>query len=186
MMIAIALLAIVVTLAVPNFSLWIRNLGIRNAAESIQSGLTLARNEALKRNTRMCFQLTASDGGDDDDNGEEGSNWAWVVAVGKCNAGGDDPEVVRSYDGKQSGGNNVRIDAGKSFTFNGLGRLTSTPANIDVRATNDEGGANCASGGDDGKPRCLRIEVTAGGIRMCDPDSTLPSTDTRACTKPAS
>jgi type IV fimbrial biogenesis protein FimT len=196
MMIGVALLAILISLAVPNFSMWIKNLGIRTAAESITSGLTLARTEALKKNTTMRFQLTTSVDGDCALYvGDEAPNWAWVVsrsdAVGKCDAvpdgassdeeeeGGeakDETGIVQTYDGTLSGGNNLRVAAGQNlFTFNGLGRLTSAPANILV--TDAEGEEGCAS--KSGKARCLRIEVTTGGIRMCDP--ALPHTDTQAC-----
>jgi type IV fimbrial biogenesis protein FimT len=184
MMIGVALLAILMSLAVPNFSMWIKNLGIRTAAESIQSGLTLARNEALKRNTTLRFQLTTSV----DENcalydGSTGPNWAWVVsrddAASLCGVAASEtvaPRIVQAYDGTQSGGDKVRVDTDESlFTFNGLGRLTSSPANILV--TGAEGKERCAS--ESGKARCLRVEVTRGGIRMCDP--ALPGTDTQAC-----
>jgi type IV fimbrial biogenesis protein FimT len=181
MMIGVALVAVIMTMAVPSFSGWIRNMRIRTATESIQSGLTLARNEALKRNTAMRFQLTTSVDGSCDLYEDEDSTWAWVVSrddpfvtTDKCGAAPesesepDPPRIVRTYDGKQSGGDVVRITAGQSlFTFNGLGRLTSTPANILVCHSVDE------------TARCLRVAVTAGGVRMCDP--ALPTGDTQAC-----
>jgi type IV fimbrial biogenesis protein FimT len=190
MMIGVALLAVLMTMAVPSFSGWIRNLGIRNAAESIQSGLALARNEALKRNTAVRFQLTTSVDGDCGLYEDEDPTWAWVVSRddavtdGKCGETAsetDSPYIVQSYDGKQSNGDKVRIfaDDHSLFKFNGLGRLIqdleSSPANILV--TDAEGEDNCVSEG--GTARCLRVDVTAGGVRMCDP--ALPATDTQAC-----
>jgi type IV fimbrial biogenesis protein FimT len=192
MMIGVAILAVLISMAVPSFSLWIKNLGIRNAAESIQGGLMLARTEALKKNTSMQFQLTNSvDATCALFNGGEGAAWGWVVsrnsAVGKCNVSpldGDgnpvDPFIEQTYDGSQANGDKVRITAGQSlFTFNGLGRLTSSPAGILV--TDAAGEGSCAHSGEsrDGKARCLRIEVNVGGIRMCDP--ALPGTDTQGC-----
>jgi type IV fimbrial biogenesis protein FimT len=186
MMIGVAILAILMTLAVPNFSLWIKNLGIRSAAESIRAGLMLARTEAMKKNTAMRFHLTTSVGAECAlyDN-EGGSAWAWIVSRDdavtnhQCGAAAsetDAPRIVQTYDGRQSGGDKVRLAAGQSlFTFNGLGRLTSAAADILVA---DAGGEeNCASKG--GRARCLNIKITTGGIRMCDP--ALPGTDTQAC-----
>ena len=181
MMIGVVLLAILVAMAVPNFSLWIRNMGIRTTAESLLSGLQLARGEALKRNTVTRFQLMSTlDGGC----ALSASGPHWVVshdsAVGLCGVGPsdtDEPRIVRLYDGTQAGGKRTLISAGQSlFTFNGLGRLTSPSANVLVSGS--EGQGACASGG--GDARCLRIEVSAGGdVRLCDP--ALPNTDPQGC-----
>ena len=181
MMIGLALLAILITMAAPSFSLWIRNMGIRATAESLLSGLQLARAEALKRNAATRFQLMSTlDGGCTlSANGPH-----WVVshddAVGLCGAAPsdtDEPRIVRRYDASQAGGRQTRISAGQSlFTFNGLGRLTSPSANILVSGS--EGQGACASEG--GGARCLRIEVSAGGdVRLCDP--ALPNTDPQGC-----
>jgi type IV fimbrial biogenesis protein FimT len=186
MMIGIALLAILLSLAAPNFSLWIRNMGIRAAAESLLSGLQLARSEALKGNTAVRFQLTTSVGADCAEY-EGGEGWAWVVSRDdavtgqQCDAAAsetDAPRIVQSYDGNQANGKKARIVAEENlFTFNGLGRLTSSPA--DILVTDAE--ASCASiNSRNGKMRCLRIEVNAGGnIRLCDP--ALPATDPQGC-----
>ena len=182
MMIGITLLAILMALAVPNFSRWIRNLEIRGTAEAVLSGLTLARTEAVKKNTVVYFQLIDTI---DEDCELNPSGPHWVVslgeAAGRCNVAPSDtesPRIVQIHDGNQGGGNRARITAGQSlFTFNGLGRLTSTAAGILVSDADGEEGCVSADGG---KARCLRIEVNAGGvIRMCDP--ALPSTDTQGC-----
>jgi type IV fimbrial biogenesis protein FimT len=191
MMIGMTILAVLISMAVPSFSLWIKNLGIRTVTESIQGGLMLARTEALKRNRRMRFQLTNSlaagcalyVGGED-------STWAWVVsessAVGMCNVApsvgeGDgriEPFIEQTYDGNQAGGNKVRIFPDQSlFTFNWSGRLAAGSAEGNILVTDAEGEENCAAKG--GKVRCLRIDVTVAGVRMCDP--ALPNSNTQAC-----
>jgi type IV fimbrial biogenesis protein FimT len=183
LMVGVVILAIVLSIAVPSLSQWGENTRIRTTAEAIQSGLALARTEALKRNTTMRFQLTNTlDGGCS----LSTSGPHWVVsresAEGACDASSsaemnDSPWIVQIYDGAQGGEGRTTISAGQSlFTFNSLGRLTSSAANISV--WDAEGEANCVSKG--GKARCLQIEVTSGGgIRMCDP--VLSSTDTQAC-----
>ncbi|MDR2786880.1 MAG: GspH/FimT family pseudopilin [Candidatus Accumulibacter sp.] len=180
MVIGISILSILIAMAVPSFSLWIRNMGIRAAAESLLSGLQLARSEALKRNTVMRFQLMDTlDGGC----APTASGPHWVIsrddAEGKCDAAPSEtaaPRIVQFYDGRVHGKQTL-IDAGANlFTFNGLGRLTSPAANILVSGI--KGKDECASEGKD--DRCLRIEATAGGsIRLCDP--ALPATDPQGC-----
>jgi type IV fimbrial biogenesis protein FimT len=86
-MIGVAIVAILMVMAVPSFSGWIKNQGIRGASESILSGLQLARAEALKKNTQMRFQLTSTLA---DDCVLSASGPHWVVsrdaAAGLCGA----------------------------------------------------------------------------------------------------
>jgi type IV fimbrial biogenesis protein FimT len=191
LMIGMAILAVLLSLAVPNFASWIRNTGVRTGAEAILSGLQLARSEALKKNTIMRFQLTSSV--------ESGCTLSasgphWVVsrdsAVGVCGATPVDkdydesgvpllpPRIVQVYDGSQAHGDKTQIHAGSEvFAFNGLGRLVDPAGGESILITGVEGNSDCVPSG---KTRCLRISVNAGGgIRMCDP--ALPSTDTQAC-----
>ena len=184
LMIGITIVALLMMLGAPTFADWIRNMRIRTATESLLSGLQMARAEALKGNSVMRFQLVTSL---DDACALSANGPHWIVsrddATGKCDQPPSDtvdPRVVQSHHGSQAGGNQTTITAGQNvFTFNGLGRLTSTPGNVLV--TGPDGESSCASA--TGTTRCLRIELTAGGsIRMCDP--ALPDTDTQSCTPP--
>jgi type IV fimbrial biogenesis protein FimT len=181
LMVGVVILAILTTIAVPSFSQWVKNMRIRTVAEAVLSGLTLARTEALNRNTAMRFQLTDTVDGDC---ALSASGPHWVVsrddAEGMCGAAPSDtetPRIVQIHDGTQGSGDKAKIAAGQNlFTFNGLGRLI-TPA-ADILVSDAEGGEKCVSDG--GKARCLRIQITTGGgIRMCDP--ALPATDTQGC-----
>jgi type IV fimbrial biogenesis protein FimT len=184
LMIGVALMAILISMAVPNFSLWIRNMGIRTAAESILSGLQLARAEALTGNTIVRFQLTSAL---DSSCALSPQGPHWVVSRGNAEGGcdaapsdEDDIVIVQSHDGNQAGGNKTQIEAASqqgSFTFNGLGRFTSSGGAV-INVYGADGNGDCVVGG--GKTRCLRIEVNPnGGIRMCDPALIAP--DTQAC-----
>jgi type IV fimbrial biogenesis protein FimT len=67
--------------------------------------------------------------------------------------------------------------------FNGLGRITPTPAGtITYDISNPTGGTCLAAGG---KMRCLRLEVSASGqVRMCDPNlpaATASNPDPQGC-----
>ena len=50
--------AILLMLAVPSFSQWVRNNQIRSAAENLQNGLRLARTQAMTSNRQVVFSLT--------------------------------------------------------------------------------------------------------------------------------
>lgn len=171
MMIALAILAILVGIAVPEFRLWLQNARIRTAADGFQNGLQLARSEAVKRNASVRFHLT--------DTLTSACTTAvngvnWVVALdapdGACDTAPSETGDVRILQTRNSaeGSSDVTVNANQaSVVFNGLGRVTPVPAasvSIDLASV----GGSCKTDG--GSLRCLRVVVTAGGqIRMCDP-----------------
>jgi type IV fimbrial biogenesis protein FimT len=183
LLVGMAILAIVLALGVPTFSMWMQNTQIRNAAESIQNGLQLARTEAVKRNTTVRFSMTTSV-----DNSCVLSSSAanWVISLGdpsgKCggsllNGPGDPaPQLIQVYS-KSEGASRVVVDADQSqVTFNGMGQLTSSVTKICVGMTN----VSAASCSVPGRERHLAIKVSAGGqVRMCDPR--LASGDPQGC-----
>jgi type IV fimbrial biogenesis protein FimT len=59
LMIGVALLAFLLFLGVPAFSNFLMNTKVKNAAENIQTGLQLARVEAVRRNTNVRFSLVS-------------------------------------------------------------------------------------------------------------------------------
>ncbi len=60
LMVTIVIFAVLVLLGVPSYQEWILNSRIRNASESIQNGLRLARNEATQRDLDVRFELTSA------------------------------------------------------------------------------------------------------------------------------
>lgn len=167
MVVVTAVLAILVTIAVPNFAQMIQNGRIRTAAESIQNGLQLARAEAVKRNATVKFQLNVVDSG-------------WVV----CEVAGvaDDcpgEELIQERPASEGATSEVTITvvpAGNSaVVFTGMGLIDPasnpfTQVNVDM--------SSAVMSPDDS--RDLRILLGAGGsIRMCDPNR--DSGDPRAC-----
>lgn len=163
LMIGLAIVAIVLALGVPSFSVWIQNSRLRNAAESILSGMQLARAEAVTRNAPVRFVLGT------------GSEWT----VGCVNATATCPATIqkRAAGDGSSGTISVTAAQGKTITFDVLGRMSAPvlPAGT-VAATFDVDSSALAE--DDS--RDLRITVNAaGGIRMCDPHVT--GSDVRAC-----
>ena len=172
LMIAVALFGILASLAVPSYRAMIQNNQTRNAAESIISGLQIARGEAVKRNAAVQFDL-------------RGINSAWTVCTRPTTPGAcpstDDATTVQSRALGEGSSTNVAVatlsGAGPSgpFVFNSLGVMISpTPSAADgiIRV----GVTNSSVTG----LRNLQVAIRVGGSsKMCDP--ALPTTDARSC-----
>ena len=179
LMIGIVIIAILLSTAIPSFRSWMLDTQVRNAAESVQSGLQRARSEAVSRNSNITFTLGA------------GTSWIVDVVPPPPVASGIPPIDSRA---SNEGSRDVTLiglaaDTPLTFppTFN-----TSTPAT--TITLNNLGGvaANAPVGGVTPPPlarvdfsavgsvRSLRITVGAGGnAKMCDPS--LPATNPRGC-----
>lgn len=173
LLVGLAVAASLLALGMPAFDLWLQNTQNRTAAESISTGMQLARAEAVRRNTQVRFDLTDADG-----------RIAWTV--GCFNVTDDCPATIQSRPAAE-GTFNARagvstdaipvptpadhfddaIAAGTGLTagitFNGLGRVPSANAGDDITRVDITNTAN-----DDA--RRFVVTVTTGGqIRMCDP-----------------
>lgn len=180
LIIGLAIVAILLAIAAPNFSTFIANTKIRNAAEAIQNGLSLARVEAVRRNANV--QLTL------------GTGTAWTVGCEAVVAGC--PATIQARTAAE-GSSNISVATSEvvastnveattpvftsALSFNNLGRVNNTTLVLGNNAIFDisnPAGGTCAVV--NGPMRCLRVIVTSGGqVRMCDPK--LPSTDPQAC-----
>ncbi len=180
LIVGMAILGVLLAIAMPAFSNWLRNARVRTAAESVQNGLQLARAEAVRRNTTIRFQLV-----DTTDDGcalsTAGPNWvvSFDSPVGACATPPSDtvaPRIIQLRSGAE-GSADTTLTAGRSdLVFNSFGRNTTGNVVIDVASATGE---LCLVSG--GPIRCLRIMVTLGGqIRMCDP--ALAVGDAQACT----
>ena len=162
MMIGLAIFGILVMAGLPSYTAWIQNTKIRNTAESVMSGLQLARAEALRRNTSVQFTFAAD------------SDWTVSVA--------NPLTTIQTRPSSQGslGVTAVRTPSTSStVTFNSLGRVVAnadgtasfTQIDFDVPATILPADQS----------RDLRISVGSGGrVRLCDPNVT-EATDTRYC-----
>jgi type IV fimbrial biogenesis protein FimT len=194
--VTLVVLGLLVFATMPSISAWMRNTQVRNTATSLLSGLAQARNEAIRRNTPVRFNLVslANPALMDGSCALSNTGVSWVVSVrdpaGKCGeapsadptadaADANNPLIVEANAGGQ-GGNNVLVAARRadgtaadpSLVFNGFGRVAdAAPMRvIDVRDS---------TGGSDF--RRMRVEVTTGGAaRLCDMTVT-DNTDPRVC-----
>lgn len=157
LMIGMALIAILVTIGLPSFAMWMQNNQLRSATESIQTGLQLARAEAVKRNTFVGFTLAGPD-----------SSWSVDVM--------NPPQQIQSRPATEGTPNPQIATTDATIVFNGLGK-TSLAAGAVIQVTNPAGGA-CKPGGD---MNCLNVTVSTGGqVKMCDP-TVVAAGDTRGC-----
>jgi type IV fimbrial biogenesis protein FimT len=183
LMVAVTILGFAMAAGMPSVSAWLQNSRLRSAAESIISGLQLAKSEAVSRNSLVRFQLTSSlDSGCT----LSTSSANWVInadpdpdaLIGNCNAAPSDtasPFIVQKRDrAKDAVGLVVNSGGVSTVTFNGLGRpTTATAVNIDLTSELDA----CTP---TGAVTCLRVVVSAAGqIRMCNPKFSLP--DPQGC-----
>ena len=163
--IALAIAALLMMLAMPSFSAFLRNSEIRSTTESIVNGLRVARSEAVRRNQTVSFTLVAG-----------GGSPSWTVGQVSDNS------VIQTYSA-QEGAANVSVfaqpAAAASVAFNRLGRVvpvavgTPTIQQLTIRSTIEA------------DARVLQIYVDGvHGIRMCDPSPLLATStppDPRAC-----
>lgn len=187
--IALAIIAILLSLGMPQFSSYIRDVKLRAAAENFLSGIQLARTEAIRRNIPVEFLLTADDPvaanvGSATDS-LAGENWMVRTAdtltfiEGKFAVdGGAVGSVVSINDTSSPAADDPDAPPAapiSSITFNGLGR-TSLTADAQFKFASPQ--AKCQT--DAGPVRCLRVAVSVfGQARLCDPK--VGAGDTRSC-----
>jgi type IV fimbrial biogenesis protein FimT len=174
LMIGIAILAILMAAGMPSMSAWISNAQIRGGAEIVQSGMQLARGEAIKRNAPVRFTLTEADG-----------QIGWRVGCVSITTAPDCPATIQARTAVEAS-SKARIGASTAIipnpapstqfttalaagaalpagvTFDGFGR-TVPAAGADIARVDV---INPASAG----ARRMVITVGSGGVvRMCDP-----------------
>lgn len=190
LLVAVAIFGILALVGGPAFGTWIGNMKIRSTAESMQAGLNLARAEAVRRNMQVRFQFVTTTTSNACANSTTDANWVVSLdpVAGEClgaflndafplddTTNNPEPRIIQMKSA-QEGAGGVTVAAGASnFVFNGLGRLVSAPAVVDVSFP-AKGACKAATG----TMRCLRVVVTSGGqVRMCDP--AYPAGDPQAC-----
>lgn len=194
LIVVMAIVAMLAVMSAPTFTGWMLNARIRTTAEAIQSGIQLAKAEAVARNARVRFQLTSSL---DNTCVVSPTGLNWVVNMdpnanaaeveGLCDAAPMieiagaapvAPFILQTRPAAAGSGNSQVAATAATVVFNGLGRPVPAPAgNITIAVTNPAAGT-CTSVG--GEVTCLSIVVTpAGQIRMCNP--AFPANDPQGC-----
>jgi type IV fimbrial biogenesis protein FimT len=163
LMIAITIMALLLFIALPNFSIWMQNTQIRTAGEAILNGLQLARAEAIRRNTIVELRMDTASG--------------WTVSVV-----GPPAEAIQSRlpgEGTATAVVTIAPAGATKITFNGFGSIAN---NIDGSAAITEIKIDSASiAAADSRELCVLVR-TGGTVRLCDPQ--VVATDTRTCIPP--
>lgn len=192
--VVVAIIGLLMAIGFPSFQTWLRNVQIRNAAESLQNGLQFARMEALRRNERVSFWMVSSTNPRILDDGclRSADGVSWVVSrdnpASACAAEVSETVVPRIIQKKAGGEGSPDVTVGAAdaggaatscITFNGFGRIETACA--DAAASQPLARVVFASAQADANVRNLEVRVSAGGlIRMCDPAVSATS-DPRKC-----
>lgn len=183
-MVAITVLAMLLAVAVPALQQWSSDARMRAVAESLQTGLRIARTESLRRSRQVVLSLTNSATAGDTVTAVENGRY-WAVHVLPTMTGGETAELLQSGVVAELG-EGVSVTGPASICFNSVGRLVANTATALTAVT---GGATCAITAAPvydvtmpGASRRLRLLVSLGGqLRLCDPDKTLSATQPDGC-----
>jgi len=182
MMVTITILAILMALAMPSMSTWVKNSQVRAAGDALQNGLRLAQAESLRRSRQVVFSLTDSPSPAVSLTAkEDGKYWS----INTIQLTGETTDVPAFVESGVLGvpGNDVSIAGPAAICFSSLGRLASN-------SSTGVSGAECSVDVDGatynltlaGADRNLRVRVAVGGqVRMCDPNKTLSASVPDGC-----
>jgi type IV fimbrial biogenesis protein FimT len=184
LIVGMAILGVLLAIAMPAFSNWLRNARVRTAAESVQNGLQLARAEAVRRNTRCAFNWsTPPTSCALSTAGPELGRQLSTQPVGQCDVAAlrHGRTTDHSVAQRAEGGADTTLAADQSaLVFNSLGRLTPVPGG-NVAINRHRARPARPVWPKAGRFAACAIMVTLGGqIRMCDP--ALAVGDAQACT----
>ena len=162
LMVGLTVIAILASIAAPAFRSVVENSRIRGASKSIESGIALARAEAVRLNTRIEFVLLAG---------------GWNVRQVS------DGAVLHQSAGAEGAGSGLTVNptpgGADRITYDAFGRrVANNPSDgsaplsqLDIVATNPSGSSNY---------RPMRVQLLAGGMsRLCEPLAA--GTEPKAC-----
>jgi len=162
LMVTIAVLAIMLFIALPNFAVWMQNTQIRTAGEAVLNGMQLARAEAIRRNVSVELRMDVSSG--------------WTAHVPGTG------EVIQSRlagEGSAAAAVTFAPPGATKITFNGFGSIAAnndgTPAITEIKIDSP------AIAAADSRELCVLVRA-GGNVRMCDPQ--VPASDSRTCIPP--
>ena len=134
LMTAVAVLALLMTMAVPSYRSFTATQRLRAASFDLRTDLLLARSEALKRNTTVTIERRASTG------------WksGWTVKVDSS---------ALELRARNDVGTDVDVSvASSSITFNGSGRVSSPSGTVQFALTASTGSTDLA--------RCIVLDAS--------------------------
>ena len=167
LLVSMAILAVLAVIGIPSYQQWVRNTRIRNASESVQNGLRLARSEAAQRSANVRFELASTSTAD----------WTVCVLNGATTCGGAGTSAIQTFV-SGGGASNIQLDVATTPGNLGTQLTTGIPTNSGITftalgrpsayGTTDLARIDATSGqaGD----RWLITTISSGGmVHMCDP-----------------
>jgi type IV fimbrial biogenesis protein FimT len=171
LLIGVAIFTLLALLAVPMYADMIANSEIRNASESILTGLRTAQSQAIHFNSPARFVLSST---------------GWQVQVTDPDTNDFDTSACTTAYTAQTcakvfninqGANRATISTTGTVTFNGYGQIIKNSDGSDALGSVDVSSAAISS------PRALRILIggtgVAAGMKLCDP--AVDSSDPAGC-----
>lgn len=184
LMVAVAVAGILAAVAIPSFTRSIRvNRGVSDA-NTLLALMTLARNEAIKRDATVNLCASANGTACSTSATWDQGYIVWIDSNGNGTYDGSSTDILLRNDAPLSGISTINLCSGKpattagtalyTLTFTGTGQagqLGSTQAYFDVNPTTKSGTACPATGGT--KPTGERYIVVKqlGRASVCDPTS---------------
>ena len=181
LMVTVVLMGILITLAFPSMSEWMRNSRVRTVADTLQNGLRLAQNEALRRSRQTVFSLTAdTNPADGLTAAANGANWS-VNFVPLLTGESTDPTFIEGG-GLTGLAPDGRITGPATLCFNSLGRIVDNPTPGTGVACSAATAAYDVTIPNADRVRPMRVLVALGGqVRLCDPAKTLSNSNPDGC-----
>ena len=180
LMVTIALLAILLAMATPSFTTWIRNAQVRTVSDALQNGLRLAQSEAVRRHRQVVFFRTNQAACDTAITADAGGAF-WSVRALPLVVG-DAAEAVQC--GVLSDvAEGVAIAGAAALCFNSGGRqVANANPGVGEACALDASGTSTFDLTSTNADRPLRVLVALGGsVRMCDPAKTLSASTPDGC-----
>jgi type IV fimbrial biogenesis protein FimT len=180
LMVTIALLAILLAMATPSFTTWIRNAQVRTVSDALQNGLRLAQAEAVRRHRQVVFFRTNQTACDTTTTADAAGAF-WSVRTLPLVAGDAVEAVQCGVLSDVAAG--VTIAGASALCFNSGGRqvANATPG-VGAACALDATGTSTFDLTSSNADRPLRVLVALGGsVRMCDPAKTLSSSAPDGC-----
>lgn len=189
LLVAVSVLAILMAMAIPNFTTWIRNARVRTVAESLQSSLRLAQTEAQRRSQSVVLFRTTSKECDPAATADaNGMQWQLRSVPNPLMTDAADNPVAIQCGVLTDVSTGVELTAPRGLTapvaicFAADGRQTTltNPASIGQDCTAGAAAYLIKLTADNTENRPLRLDVSlSGSVRMCDPGK--PSTAPDSC-----
>lgn len=162
LMITVAIIGIMSSMAIPAFSEWVADTKTRTMAEVFQNNIRLAQTEALRRGRQVQFFLTTATPALSVAAAANGKNWG-IQSMTLTNK--DTAEEFIQGGNLSAGNSSITVSASSAvIQFNSIGRVSNVNQPVTIQLTNSKG------------DRKMNITVSlAGGVRMCDPEKSRAS-----------